>query len=57
MNDDRDSLSTIALCFCLALGLVFIHLKLSGAIGWHWGYVLAPVYGPFVLLALYVNAR
>lgn len=30
--------------FPLALLLVFVHLKLSGAIGWSWWWVFAPLW-------------
>lgn len=32
------------------LGLLFIGLKLGGAIGWSWWWVLAPFWGPIALV-------
>lgn len=32
------------------LGIVFIVLKLLGVIKWSWWLVLAPIYGPIVLM-------
>lgn len=38
--------------FCGALGIVFIALKLLHAIAWSWWWVLAPLWGPPVLIGL-----
>jgi hypothetical protein len=35
------------------LGVVFIVLKLVGVIDWSWWWVLLPLYGPLVLLAIF----
>lgn len=37
--------------FCGALTLLFIGLKLGGAITWSWWLVLLPFYGPLALAA------
>lgn len=37
-------------CFFDVLGIVFIVLKLIGAIKWSWWLVLAPIYVPIVLI-------
>ena len=34
--------------FDTGLGLVFIHLKLSNEIDWHWAFVVAPLFVRFV---------
>lgn len=31
------------------LGVLFVGLKLGGVIHWHWAWVLAPFWGPWVL--------
>lgn len=31
------------------LAILFVGLKLTGAIGWSWWLVLLPLYGPFLL--------
>lgn len=36
--------------FCALLGLIFIGLKLTKHIDWPWPLVLAPIWGPFLLL-------
>lgn len=38
------------------LGIMFIGLKLTGFIAWSWLWVLAPIWAPFALLALWVVA-
>lgn len=38
--------------FWLALGLLFIALKLTHHIDWSWWWVLLPVYGPFTVTAV-----
>ena len=35
--------------FCTLLAVLFIGLKLTGYIDWSWWWVLAPVWGPYVL--------
>lgn len=41
--------------FLSLLGLLFIGLKLGGAIGWSWWFVLLPLYGPLsVVLGLFL---
>lgn len=32
------------------LALLFIGAKLFGAVTWAWGWVLAPIWGPFILM-------
>ena len=36
--------------FSLALTLVFITLKLTDQIDWSWGWVLAPIWIPWVII-------
>ncbi len=36
--------------FCFLLSMVFIGLKLGGAIQWSWVWVLSPLWLPFALL-------
>ena len=36
--------------FAGALALLFIGAKLFGAIGWHWGWVLSPLWAPYALI-------
>jgi hypothetical protein len=36
--------------FFVLLGLLFIGLKLTNFIDWSWWWVLAPLYGPFVVV-------
>lgn len=36
------------------LGLMFIGLKLTGYIAWSWLWVLAPLWGPFVFLGVFI---
>lgn len=36
--------------FWIALALIFITLKLTNQIDWSWGWVLAPLWIPWVLL-------
>lgn len=43
-----------SLTFCDLLGVLFITLKLLKVINWSWWLVLAPIYGPFVILILLV---
>jgi len=38
--------------FFSLLGLLFIGLKLGGAIAWSWWWVLLPLYGPTALVVL-----
>lgn len=38
--------------FLPLLGVLFIGLKLGGAIDWSWWWVLAPFWGPVVFVAL-----
>lgn len=40
--------------FCGALAILFIALKLTDKIDWSWWWVLAPVWGPFVLCVVAV---
>lgn len=40
--------------FLTLLGVLFIGLKLAGVIQWSWVWVLAPIWGVFVLIALFV---
>lgn len=44
---------TTGLTFLDALTLLFVGLKLTGAIDWSWWFVLAPVYAPFLIGVLY----
>ena len=39
--------------FLSLLGLLFIALKLTGHIGWSWWWVLAPLWGPLAVGALF----
>ena len=34
---------------CSVLGLIFVTLKLTGAISWSWLWVLLPLWGPVAL--------
>jgi len=36
------------------LGIVFIVLKLCKVITWNWWFVLMPLYGPLVALAIFI---
>lgn len=36
------------------LAIVFIVLKLCGVIDWHWGWVLAPIWIPAVLVIILI---
>lgn len=38
------------------LVLLFITLKLTGVISWNWLWVLAPLWMPFALVALFLGA-
>lgn len=40
--------------FCGLLAILFIGLKLAGFINWSWWWVLAPLWGPFVLIVLVI---
>ena len=40
--------------WCIILGVLFIILKLVGAVSWPWLWVLAPFWLPFVSLILLV---
>lgn len=46
--------NVIGLTFQDALAILFIAFKLAGIIGWNWGFVLLPVYGP-ILIKVAVN--
>jgi hypothetical protein len=37
------------------LGLLFIGLKLTDVIDWSWWLVLLPIYGPVVLVLIFVS--
>lgn len=39
---------------CGAMFLIFMTLKLTGYISWSWGWVTAPLWGPFVLVFVVV---
>lgn len=41
--------NVIGLTFHDALAILFIGFKLAGIIGWNWGIVLLPIYGPIVI--------
>jgi hypothetical protein len=34
------------------LGLMFVYLKLTHQIDWHWAAVLAPLYGPTLIMVV-----
>ena len=36
------------------LGITFIALKLGSVIDWSWWWVLLPIYGPFILVAIFL---
>lgn len=40
--------------FCEVLGIVFVVLKLVGVIDWSWWLVLLPIYGPLVLVIVFI---
>ncbi|OAM89309.1 hypothetical protein OH491_13710 [Termitidicoccus mucosus] len=44
-------MKTKGVSFLSLLGLLFIGLKLGGAIGWSWWWVLAPLWMPAALAA------
>lgn len=46
---------TITPSFFIALGLIFITLKLIGIINWSWWLILLPIYGPVALLLLFLT--
>lgn len=45
-NDNRNG----GIGFATLLGLLFIGLKLSGIITWSWWWVLAPFWGPALIM-------
>lgn len=49
MNNNR---SSGGIGFFTALGLLFIGLKLGGAIGWSWWWVLAPFWLPWAVILI-----
>ena len=46
--------NTGGLSFVTLLAILFIGLKLAGAIDWSWWWVLAPLWGPVVLILIIV---
>lgn len=40
--------------FCGLLAIAFIVLKLTGVIGWSWGWVLAPLWIPAAIVGLII---
>lgn len=60
-----DGAGGVRVGFLSLLGLLFIGLKLGGAINWSWWWVLAPLWGPAMLgigilvvfLVLYILAE
>ncbi len=40
--------------FLTLLGILFIALKLTGYISWSWVWVLAPIWGVFALVFLFI---
>lgn len=50
MSDRKSSSSSGGIGFCGLLAIVFIVLKLTGFITWPWGWVLAPLWLPVVVV-------
>jgi len=54
MNNQTPKVQSKGMGFMSCLALIFITLKLVGAISWSWWWVLAPIWGPVVLVALFL---
>lgn len=52
MSDDKVQVTSRGIGFSGLLTIVFITLKLTGVIDWHWIWVLAPLWASFVLVIL-----
>lgn len=50
MNESNSSV--VGISFTGVLFLVFLVLKLTGAIAWSWWWVTAPLWGPLTLLII-----
>jgi hypothetical protein len=53
MSNAGSSSSSSGIGFLGALAILFIALKLTGCIEWSWWLVLAPIWGPLVLVLLF----
>lgn len=51
MRDHREKTHAGGTGFLGLLALLFIALKLCGVIDWPWGWVLAPLWAPWALVA------
>jgi len=51
---DTSSITSGGIGFGGLLAIAFIVLKLTGVIDWSWGWVLAPIWMGFTLLALFL---
>ena len=48
-NNNKATATASGIGFCGHLGIAFIVLKLCGRIDWPWIWVLAPIWGSFLL--------
>ena len=53
-SEERDTTVVGGTSFCGLLAITFIILKLTGVIGWSWGWVLAPIWIPAAIAGLYI---
>lgn len=54
MSNDNSTTVYGGISFCGLLTIVFVVLKLIGVIGWSWLWVLAPLWIPFIPVAVFL---
>ena len=54
MSNDNSTTVCGGISFCELLTIVFVVLKLTGVIGWSWLWVLAPLWIPCILVAVFL---
>ena len=54
MKEDK-IFSIVGVGFCSMLTIIFIVLKLTGVIGWPWILVIAPLWIPIAVSALFIG--
>ena len=51
-NNENSKAAGDGIGFCGLLAIAFIVLKLTGVIGWSWGWVLAPLWIPAAIVGV-----